>query len=140
VPFCDHRLSKAANFQQSLRFASPDGVSRLFIRVISDNGACNPRPPNADPVIIVVSDSLIFPEGTDGEPVSPREHLNALSFHVRFSDSLFYTKYSFPAAITTIDEVGHMLDANGNDTKVVQELLRHQSFKVTTDTYMPGPQ
>jgi integrase len=29
-----------------------------------------------------------------------------------------------------------LLAANGNDTKVVQELLRHQSFKVTTDTYM----
>jgi integrase len=29
-----------------------------------------------------------------------------------------------------------LLAANGNDTKVVQELLRHQSFKVTTDVYM----
>jgi integrase len=29
-----------------------------------------------------------------------------------------------------------VLAANGNNPKVVQELLRHQSFKVTTDTYM----
>lgn len=54
--------------------------------------------------------------------------------------AFFYTKHSFPTAVTTIDEVGQMLDANGNDTKVVQELLRHQSFEVTTDTYMPSPE
>ena len=29
-----------------------------------------------------------------------------------------------------------LLGANGNDTKIVQELLRHASLKVTTDTYM----
>jgi integrase len=29
-----------------------------------------------------------------------------------------------------------LLAANGNDTKVVQQLLRHQSFEVTTETHM----
>ena len=78
--------------------------------VISDNGACGPQPPRTDRVIIVVSDSLTFPEGADREPVSPPEHGNTRFFHVRFSYSVFYTKNSFPAAVTTIDEVGHMLD------------------------------
>lgn len=77
--------------------------------VISDNRACNPRVPNADRAIIVVSDSLIFPEGTDKEPVSPHEHRDALFFHVRFSYTLFYTINSFPTAVVTFDEVGHML-------------------------------
>jgi integrase len=29
-----------------------------------------------------------------------------------------------------------LLSANGNNSKVLQELLRHASLKVTTDTYM----
>lgn len=31
---------------------------------------------------------------------------------------------------------GTLLNANGENTKVVQELLRHASMKVTTDVYM----
>ena len=31
---------------------------------------------------------------------------------------------------------GTLLNANGENTKVVQELLRHASMKVTTDIYM----
>jgi hypothetical protein len=78
-------------------------------KVINDNAACGPRSPTSDRAIIVVSDSLIFPEGTDREPVSPPEHRDVLFFHVRFSYTLFYTKYSFPTAVITFDEVGHML-------------------------------
>jgi integrase len=35
-----------------------------------------------------------------------------------------------------------LLNANGENAKVVQELLRHASLKVTTDVYMQavGPQ
>lgn len=77
--------------------------------VISDNATCSPGLPNADRAIIVVSDSLIFPEGTDKEPVSPHEQRDALFFHVRFSYTLFGTKNSFPTAVVTFDEVGHML-------------------------------
>jgi len=78
-------------------------------KVISDNAACSPQILHADRAIIVVSDSLIFPEGTDKEPVSPHEQRDALVFHVRFSYTLFGTKNSFPAAVVTFDEVGHML-------------------------------
>jgi hypothetical protein len=78
-------------------------------KVISDNATCGTRLPNADRAIILVSDSLIFPEGTDREVVSTPEHRNALFFLVRFSYTLFYTKDSFPAAVATFDEVGHML-------------------------------
>jgi integrase len=37
---------------------------------------------------------------------------------------------------------GTLLNANGENPKVVQELLRHASLKVTTDVYMQavGPQ
>jgi len=37
---------------------------------------------------------------------------------------------------------GTLLNANGENPKVVQELLRHASLKVTTDIYMQavGPQ
>jgi integrase len=37
---------------------------------------------------------------------------------------------------------GALLNANGENPKVVQELLRHASLKVTTDIYMQavGPQ
>src|SRR5215467_14580938 len=78
-------------------------------KVISDNAACIPRLLHEDHAIIVVSDSLIFPEGADKEPVSPNEHRDALVFHVRFSYTLFGTKYSFPTAVVTFDEVGRML-------------------------------
>ena len=78
-------------------------------KVISDDAGCSARFTNAGRAIIVISDSLIFPAGTDSEPVSPPEHRNALFFHVRFSYTRFYTKYSMPTAVTTIDEVGHML-------------------------------
>ncbi|MGB8064179.1 MAG: site-specific integrase [Candidatus Sulfotelmatobacter sp.] len=38
--------------------------------------------------------------------------------------------------------IGTLLNANGENPKVVQELLRHASLKVTTDVYMQavGPQ
>ena len=38
--------------------------------------------------------------------------------------------------------LGTLLNANGENPKVVQELLRHPSLKVTTDVYLPavGPQ
>jgi len=79
-------------------------------KVISDNAACSTQLPKADRAIIVVSDSLIFPEGTDREPVSPPEHRNALFFHVQFSYTWFTTKNSMPTAVTAFDEVGHMLE------------------------------
>jgi len=79
--------------------------------LITDNGACVPRSPNEDHAIIVVSDSLIFAKGTEREPVSAPEHRNALFFHVRFSYNLFYNEGRPTAtAVTTFDEVGHMLE------------------------------
>ncbi len=78
-------------------------------KVISDYAACSPRLPKGNRAIIVVSDSLIFPEGTDREPVSPPEHRNALFFHVQFSYAWFTTKNSMPTAVTAFDELGHML-------------------------------
>jgi hypothetical protein len=78
-------------------------------KVIGDHDACSEAVPSGGRVIIVLSDSLMFPKGVDREPVSPPEDRNALFFHVRLSYTLFYRKDSFPAAITTFDEVGHML-------------------------------
>jgi len=84
--------------------------SHQFLKnVIGDNTACSPQLPNADRAIIVVRDSLIFPEGTDREPVSHPEHRNALFFHVRFSYTRFTRRDSMPTSVTTFDEVGHML-------------------------------
>jgi hypothetical protein len=77
--------------------------------VIRDNAACSEGIPNAGRVIMVVSDSLIFPKGIDREPVSPPESRNALFFHVRLSYTLFYRENSSLAAATAFDEVGHML-------------------------------
>ena len=46
--------------------------------------------------------------------------------HGRFTGSFNTLRHTYCA----------LLAANGNDTKVVQESLRHQSFNVTTDVYM----
>jgi hypothetical protein len=78
-------------------------------KVISDNAACSPQLSKADRAIIVVSDSLIFPKGTDREPVSPPEHGNALFFHVQFSYSWFGRHNSRVTGVTAFDEVGRML-------------------------------
>jgi hypothetical protein len=78
-------------------------------KVIDGNSGCSEAVPNVGRVIIVVSDSLMFPKGVDREPVSPPEDRNARFFHVQLSYTLFYTENSFPAAVTTFDEVGHML-------------------------------
>ena len=80
--------------------------------VISDNAGCSPQLPNADRAIIVVSDSLIFPKGTNSEPVSLPEHRNVSFFHVRFSYTLFVKQDPpFLSAVTTNDEVGHLLSS-----------------------------
>ncbi|MGB8886231.1 MAG: tyrosine-type recombinase/integrase [Candidatus Korobacteraceae bacterium] len=44
----------------------------------------------------------------------------------------------FPVALTHTfrHTFGTLLNANGENPKVVQELLRHASLKVTTDVYM----
>jgi len=34
------------------------------------------------------------------------------------------------------NDFGTLLNANGENTKVVQELLRHATMKVTTEVYM----
>ena len=78
-------------------------------KVISNSEACSEAVPNVGRVIIVVSDSLMFPKGVDREPVLPPEDRNVLFFYVRLSYTLFYRKNGFPAAITAFDEVGHML-------------------------------
>lgn len=81
-------------------------------KVISDTARCSPRLPNPDRAIIVVSDSLIFPKGTNSEPVSLPEHRNVRFFHVRFSYTLFVKQDPpFFTAVTTVDEVGHMLNS-----------------------------
>ena len=77
--------------------------------VISDDVGCGPGLPKADRAIIVVSDSLIFPKGTDREPASPPEHRNALFFHVQFSYTWFTRQNSRVTGVTALDEVGHML-------------------------------
>jgi hypothetical protein len=86
---------------------------RQFLeKVISDDAGCSPQLPNPDRAIIVVSDSLIFPKGTNTEPVSLAETRNAHFFHLRFSYTLFVRQYPpFLTAVTTIDEVGHMLSS-----------------------------
>ena len=69
-------------------------------RVISDNTGCGKESTGTDRAVVVVSDSLVFPKGTDTEPVTPRYQQDARFFHVRISSSL----------IPTYDQVAHMLD------------------------------
>ncbi len=88
-------------------------------KVISDKTTCTSPLPNPKRAIIVVSDSLIFPEGTDREPVSPPESGSAQFFHIRFSYTRFAVAYKNPItggqtnetlfSLTTFDEVGRML-------------------------------
>ena len=94
------------------RIKAREFFQQFLEKVISDTAGCSQRLPNADRAIIVVSDSLIFPKGTNGEPVSLPEHRNIRFFHVRFSYTLFVKQDSpFLTAVTTFDEVGHMLSS-----------------------------
>ena len=59
-----------------------------------------------------------------------------LSFHV------YFFRASLTCCSCSRHTFGTLLNANGENPKVVQELLRHASLKVTTDVYMQavGPQ
>ena len=50
--------------------------------------------------------------------------------------------FEVPRSLVIRHTFGTLLNANGENPKVVQELLRHASLKVTTDVYMQavGPQ
>ncbi len=69
-------------------------------KVVTDNAGCGPQVPNTERAIVVISDSLIFPKGTDNEPVSPPERRDASFFHIRISSN----------RVPTYDQVGHMLE------------------------------
>jgi hypothetical protein len=85
-------------------------------RIIGDNAACSPELVGARRVIIVVSDSLVFPEGSDTQPVMAPQDRSALSFYIRFSSTSIRVSTAdsaeFPVPIDvrySLDEVGHML-------------------------------
>jgi hypothetical protein len=73
---------------------------RFLDRVISDNTGCGTDSGHIQRAVVVVSDSLVFPKGTDTEPVAPANEQAARFFHVRIS----------PEHRPADDQVGHMLD------------------------------
>jgi len=81
-------------------------------KIVGDNAACSPEFVGAGHAIIVVSDSLVFPENSDTAPVVVSEDRSSLIFHMRFSSpSIRVNSYnSDPIAVRySLDEVGHML-------------------------------
>jgi len=81
-------------------------------KIVSDNAACSSEFVGAGRAIIVVSDSLVFPENSDTAPVVASQDRSALVFHIRFSSaSIRVNSYnSDPIAVSySLDEVGHML-------------------------------
>lgn len=81
-------------------------------KIVSDNAACSPEFVGAGRAIIVVSDSLVFPENSDTAPVVVSQDRSALLFHIRFSSaSIRVNSYnSDPIAVSySLDEVGHLL-------------------------------
>lgn len=81
-------------------------------KIVSDNTACSPEFAGAGRAIIVVSDSLVFPEGSDTKPVLAAQDHTALFFHIQFSSaSIRVNSYnSDPIAVRySLDEVGHVL-------------------------------
>lgn len=85
-------------------------------KIVSDNAACSPELVSAGRAIIVVSDSLVFPDNSDTTPVVPSQSRGSLIFHIRFSSAAIRVSTAdsaeFPAPIDvrySLDEVGHML-------------------------------
>jgi hypothetical protein len=65
---------------------------RQFLdRVITDESGCGPDMLNVDRVVIVVSDSVVFPSGTANEVVSAPSNRKARFFHVCISSNQFAT-------------------------------------------------
>jgi hypothetical protein len=72
---------------------------RYIDKVISDDSGCSGGGSKPDRAVIVVSDALEFPNGTDKEPVAVPEQRGGRFYHV---------KIAFPGP--TFDNLGHMLD------------------------------
>jgi len=82
--------------------------------VVSDNTGCGPELPFANRIIVVVSDSLVFPQGDDSEPVLPAGQEPVRFFHIRFSATYWTVDNGVRASISaqahsTFDEVGRLL-------------------------------
>jgi hypothetical protein len=80
--------------------------ARIFFRqflegVISDNTGCGPDLTKTDRAVIVVSDSLMFPPGTDNESISFPQPSGSRFFHVQIRLN----------GIAVFDQVGHMLQS-----------------------------
>jgi len=92
---------------------------RQFVdKIVSDNTACSPELVGAGRAIIVVSDSLVFPDNSDRTPVVTSQDRSALFFHIRFSSPSINVSTadsaSFPAPVAvrySLDEVGNMLSS-----------------------------
>jgi hypothetical protein len=85
-------------------------------KIVSDNAACSPEFVGAGRAIIVVSDSLVFPENSDTTAVVASQSRSSLIFHIRFSSPSIRVSTAdsaeFPGPIDvrySLDEVGHML-------------------------------
>jgi hypothetical protein len=85
-------------------------------KVISDNTGCGPEVVGSSRSIIVVSDSIVFPEGSERTPLVAPHDRSALVFHVRFKSTSIRVSTAdsaeFPGPITatySLDEVGRML-------------------------------
>jgi len=87
-------------------------------KVVSDNAACGPEFVGVGRAIIVVSDSLVFPENSDRTPVVASQSRSSLIFLIRFSSPSIRVSTAdsaeFPGAIDarySLDEVGYMLSS-----------------------------
>jgi hypothetical protein len=81
-------------------------------KIVSDKAACGPEVVGSGRAVIVVSDSLVFPENSDATPVVASQSRSPLIFHIRFSSASIRVNShnSDPIAVRySLDEVGHML-------------------------------
>lgn len=85
-------------------------------KIVSDNVACSAEFVGAGRAIIVVSDSLVFPESSDTTPVVASQSRSSHIFHIRFSSPSIHVSTADSAEFRgpidvrySLDEVGHML-------------------------------
>ena len=99
-------------------------------KVVSDDSGCGSGRTQPDRAVIVVSDALEFPKGTDKEPVAPPEQRGGRFYHVKIA-------FRGP----TFDNVGHMLDTLHPRRFTVNEPkdLRRAIAEIIHDLEQPAP-
>lgn len=114
--------------------------------IATDDTGCGPQLPSPRRVIIVVSDSLVFPSGEDTEPLAPVQTTSLRFFHIRFS-AISYKHVDSVGTVTldtretTFDEVARMLSQFRPRTFDVAEPLdlRHAVAQIVDDIGTAAP-